>query len=1190
MTVGTQISKIVKTKMARELKTKKTNRFKPSISLVPQKLLSDISFKTTVDSTLKILGKSSDVDRVCLYECCPDIITSEINAVQKYCWVKKGSRLKHHNFDAKIFPINGKTIFSDYLIKNKAFCRLAKNIEKDFIPIDIKSLCIVSLLIIPIFINNRLWGFIEFDDCTKERIWAKNEINILAATAHSLGVSINNELLNDTIKRENEKYKFALESCDVCLWDLDLISNRMSYSPGCMKILGYNESDLNNLQTEWNNIVHPDDILFVKDHLEKYLNGIINEYKCEYRLQCQDGSYKYILDQGKISEFTKDNKPVRMIGNYSKIALDNNFITAEIIRKNLNTLLKIFPDNIYIINREGMFLDQIINDSNNAPYKQKNIVGRKISDLFSAEFANNALFKIEECLLKKRVVEYHYDLFFKNSLHYYAARMYPISDDEIIAIVNDFSELVNDHVETRKIKDLISIFDNSSSAFILIGKDGKIKTMNKTTIQFMHWYLGYSFNFDCPIDERISEEHKRIFEQSIYKDLLEKYNKYEKQITAIDGTYRWFEIKNFPIFNNEHEEQCIFLQIDDITHKKNVENALIENEKRLLVTQRLINLGYWEINLLTNRLIWSENTYKMLGFEPDSIEPTFEIFLDLIIEEDRTTLLSAFDNLIYKYEPYKIILRFSIHNEIKFIETQAELFFSENGEPTKVLGTAIDITEKYLMEETLKLSEKKYRTYFEESPIAIFIIDTEAKFLEVNRAACKLFDYRREELLQMKLMDIFHPESLLASIECLGNLNKEGKMTREFKIISKNKNVLDIIVNTVKPTPNRCVGFAQDITQINQMVKELAEHKRTTENFFNAMTDMVFFYDIRKNKMIYLNAAAEKVMERTLSDLLNDINIWIDAIHTDDIQSAKTAFQEVIEGVKERISIEYRIINSTGNARWVWTRAWLIKDDQNNPVRLEGIISDINESKTIETATRQALEKEKELNELKSRFISTMSHEFRTPLTSIYSSAELLEHYANQWDENKRNYYLLKIQESVIFLNGLLDDILLINKSESGILEFNPAEVSINSLCDEILEDIPFNINPKVIIKRSIKTNKSSYLFDERLIKQIIKNLLSNAIKYSPNGGEIIFDVSDNSQELIILVKDRGIGIPINEKEKLFKKFFRGSNASYVQGTGLGLTIVKNAVDLHGGTIEFDSEEGQGSTFTIKLPIIPKNT
>lgn len=230
----------------------------------------------------------------------------------------------------------------------------------------------------------------------------------------------------------------------------------------------------------------------------------------------------------------------------------------------------------------------------------------------------------------------------------------------------------------------------------------------------------------------------------------------------------------------------------------------------------------------------------------------------------------------------------------------------------------------------------------------------------------------------------------------------------------------------------------------------------------------------------------------------------------------------------------------------------------------------------------QALENEKGLNELKSRFISTASHEFRTPLSTILSSVSLIQKYVGADDQERREKHILKIKNAVSGLTEILNDFLSLGKLEEGKMAAKPALHDVFALVKDVVSDV----NSIVRSGQSITYNGGAYptMMDKQLLRNVMFNLLSNAIKFSPEGAVIDVNIDFSETEIIIAVKDQGIGISAADRVNLFGRFFRGENAIGIPGTGLGLNIVTKYLELMNGTITCTSELNKGSTFFISLP------
>lgn len=239
----------------------------------------------------------------------------------------------------------------------------------------------------------------------------------------------------------------------------------------------------------------------------------------------------------------------------------------------------------------------------------------------------------------------------------------------------------------------------------------------------------------------------------------------------------------------------------------------------------------------------------------------------------------------------------------------------------------------------------------------------------------------------------------------------------------------------------------------------------------------------------------------------------------------------------------------------------------------------------LEADLEQALAKEKVFSDLKSQIIATISHEYRTPLTTILSSTELLKAYRHKWDESKQKKHFERIQSTVAQMVVMLDDALLLHKAEFEELEFKPVAINLATFFAKITKEFG--------VKEAIGKYKFTFTASERnitlnadveLVRKILVNLLSNATKFSEKGGEVSVRLFRESDRVILQVTDEGIGIPSEDRDRLFEFFSRGSNIGMIRGMGLGLAIAKKCVDLHSGDMKVESEEGNGTTITVSLP------
>jgi PAS domain S-box-containing protein len=254
-------------------------------------------------------------------------------------------------------------------------------------------------------------------------------------------------------------------------------------------------------------------------------------------------------------------------------------------------------------------------------------------------------------------------------------------------------------------------------------------------------------------------------------------------------------------------------------------------------------------------------------------------------------------------------------------------------------------------------------------------------------------------------------------------------------------------------------------------------------------------------------------------------------------------------------------------------------------------VLDVTERRQIEKQRldneilRLALEKEKEGQQRRDRFVSMISHEFRNPLATISASVGIMQKFAEKLDEARRGKHLKTISEQSQRLMELLDEMLSILRMEASTTDFQPEVINLAAFCQQVIEGVKNTYVNTPTIEFICEVSIISAEVDIKLMRRILENMLTNAIKYSPNGGLIRVQLSRLSHIFVLRISDEGIGIPPENLPKLFEPFFRANNTGRIQGTGLGLAIVKQAVELHAGMIDVESAESIGTTFEIRMPL-----
>lgn len=526
----------------------------------------------------------------------------------------------------------------------------------------------------------------------------------------------------------------------------------------------------------------------------------------------------------------------------------------------------------------------------------------------------------------------------------------------------------------------------------------------------------------------------------------------------------------------------------------------------------------------------------------------------------------------------------------------------------------------------------------------IIIIDMHGIILKVNNAASELFCYHIDELIGRNI-NMLMPEKYSEKHDgYLQNYHSTGEkkiigIGREVEGKRKNNTVFPcyLSISEVRlPDTVLYTGIVHDLTEQKQIERELISAKEKIEMYFDLANTINVVLD-RQTKIINLNHKGLSFVGLKQDEVVG--LFWFNLILPPTEQlPLQLALMEMMSGnIPTLDSFDTRAIQANGEIKEYSWKNSLLKD-ANGEVKgmicsgidisdlreaeqrilsmnteLEKRVSrrteelaaainqllninkklefEIQERKTAENALREnenalrkAYEREKELNHLKSRFVSMASHEFRTPLSTILSSAELIEAYNESGQDKQRGKHIVRIRSAVNNLTSILNDFLSLSKLEEGKVLSQPVEFIFNDFCIDLLEDILPILKPGQKIVSPTDNLQTVLFLDHKLLKNILLNLFSNAIKYSEEDKSIYFQFDVDEKWLYFSIRDEGIGIPSEEQEHLFTRFFRAHNVENIQGTGLGLTIVKRYLELMEGSIHFESQLGVGTIFKISLP------
>lgn len=509
---------------------------------------------------------------------------------------------------------------------------------------------------------------------------------------------------------------------------------------------------------------------------------------------------------------------------------------------------------------------------------------------------------------------------------------------------------------------------------------------------------------------------------------------------------------------------------------------------------------------------------------------------------------------------------------------------------TGIVATLHDITEYKKAEAILKESEQIFRQLAENIQAVFWMRDLATQqVIYVSPEYERIWGRSCDSLYNSSLSwsDVIHPQDRQRILAAFAEQVK-GNHDEEYRIIQPDGSIV-WIRDRAFPIANqqgeiyRITGIAEDITKRKQQEERL----RLLESVVVNANDLVVITEAETinfpgPRILYVNEAFTRMTGYKPEEVLGKTPRILQGAKTNraELHKIRTALKKWQPVVVELIN--YR---KDGSEFWVELSIAPVADETGWFTHWVAVERDITDRKLVEVEIRKALEKEKELSELKSRFIAMASHEFRTPLATILASSDLLKQFGNKLSEEKKLERINKIQAEVKNMTKLLDDVLFFGKAEAGKIDFNPTDINLKEFCQEILEEIEITNKESHNIQFNLFGYRETDCLDEKLLRQILTNLLSNAVKYSPNKTNIYLDLIWQDSQIIFQVKDEGIGIPFADQEFLFQPFHRAKNVGNISGTGLGLTIINNAVQAHKGSINVESKVDVGTTFTVSIPV-----
>jgi len=625
-----------------------------------------------------------------------------------------------------------------------------------------------------------------------------------------------------------------------------------------------------------------------------------------------------------------------------------------------------------------------------------------------------------------------------------------------------------------------------------------------------------------------------------------------------------------------------------------LQKKLSEQETVLQKAIESSNDGFWHIDLVQNQMHFSRQWKRMLGFDDNEIEDSFESFEELIHPDDREIVLQVLDPYLkigmgaYECE-YRIRNK---NDKYIWVLTRAHVNYSDNGVPLQFVATNTDITTRIDYKKKIAQSEAKYEKLVGSIHEIIFEIDKNGTILFLNEAWERHLLMKVKKTIGTNAINYIHPDHRAMGERVITTPFSDSVRlhdTVEIKFIAANgKTIWMEVHRTIRLNANQeMIGVRGTLINIDakkriELAKQESENKiaRISDN----ISDIIVEID-EAGTYLFISNGVRNMLGRNPESFLGK-NSMVD-VHPEDRERVKVnLFDQLINGAN-RIVEQYRV--RTGEGEYIWIESILqplisVSGDRT----FIAASRDISARRKIQEEIQAALQKEKELNELKSRFITMTSHEFRTPLSSIKSSVELLEMYAEDLGDRFMkpfSRHFEKITGQVGRINNLLNNIDTLGKIEAMEMPFHPEKQNLVEFIKNIINEQVGDKFDERTIDLEVIGEPRIIVYDPALLDNMICNVLKNALIYSSEGNPK-FTIEFNDENIQLSIKDNGLGIPENEIKQLFTSFFRAQNIVNlnIPGNGLGLVIAKKIVDLHNGEIEVHSVEDEGTEVKVTLP------